>query len=95
MPDSRQLPDDLPVARTAIEPDEDATDALMRAARRAHIDLDADGRDPRLQEQVAADALDTLADYHRSHGDARDFVLLVDLWDRTFAVTPDAVEVFP
>lgn len=90
---SNQIPADLPVARTAVDDDEDVTDALLRAARRAHVDLD--GADPRLYDQIDASALDALTAHGRATEDAGDFVLVADLWDRTFVVRPDAVEVYP
>ncbi|WP_436924175.1 hypothetical protein [Halosimplex amylolyticum] len=88
-----QVPDDLPVARTAIEADEEATDALIRAAKRAHVDLD--GPDSRLYDQTDAGALDALAAHHRSREDTGDFVFVATLWERTFVVTPEAVQVYP
>ncbi|WP_415382242.1 hypothetical protein [Halosimplex sp. TS25] len=93
MPSPAQVPDDLPIARTAIEADEEATDALLRAAERAHVDLD--GPDPQLYDQIDAGALDALTAHHRSRGESGDFVLVADLWDRTFVLTPEAIEVYP
>jgi len=90
---SNQLPEDLPVARTAVDGDEEVTDALLRAARRAHVDLDE--ADPQLYDQIDAGALDALTAHGRTTEDAGDFVLVADLWDRTFVVRPDAVEVYP
>ncbi|MFC7141926.1 HalOD1 output domain-containing protein [Halosimplex aquaticum] len=93
MPGHEQVPNDLPVARTAIEDDEEATDALLRAADRAHVNVD--DPDPRLYDQIDPGALDALTAHHRSRDGAAEFVLVAPLWDRTFVVTPDAVEVYP
>ncbi|WP_123539143.1 hypothetical protein [Halosimplex salinum] len=93
MSSTEQVPDALPIARTAIEDEEEATDALLRAARRAHVELD--GTDPRLYDQIDAGALDALTDHNRSRETSGDFVLVADLWDRTFVVRPTAIEVFP
>jgi hypothetical protein len=90
---SSQVPEDLPIARTAVDDDEEVTDALLRAARRAHVDLDES--DPNIDDQIGAGALDTLTAHARADEAAADFVLVADLWGRTFVVRPDAVEVFP
>jgi hypothetical protein len=90
---SDQIPADLPIARTAVDDDEETTDALLRAAERAHVDLDE--ADPQLYDQIDAGALDTLTAHGRATDDAGDFVLVADLWSRTFVVRPDAVEVYP
>jgi len=92
MTPTTRVPDEPPIARTAVDADEDATDALFRAARRAHIDLD---EVEQLHDRVDADALDALLSHHR-RGDADgEFTLAVDLWGRTFVVRPGAVEVYP
>jgi len=90
---TKQSTDPLPIARTAIDDDEEATDALLRAARRAHVDLD--DADPQLYDQIDAGALDGLVAHHRGSEANGEFALTVDLWDRTFVVHADAVEVFP
>ncbi|WP_135362905.1 HalOD1 output domain-containing protein [Halosimplex halophilum] len=88
-----RIPGDTPIARTAVDDDEEATDALLRAARRAHVDLDE--ADPQLYDQIDAGALDSLTAHSRANERSGDFVLVADLWDRTFVVRPDAVEVYP
>ncbi|WP_436929643.1 hypothetical protein [Halosimplex halobium] len=88
-----RIPEDTPIARTAVGDDEEATDALLRAARRAHVDLD--GPDPQLYDQIDAGALDNLTAHNRANEGSGEFVLVVGLWDRTFVVRPDAVEVYP
>ncbi|WP_459191437.1 HalOD1 output domain-containing protein [Halosimplex sp. J119] len=93
MPATEQIPDDLPVARAAIGSDETATDAILRAAERAHVDLDHPS--PRLHDQIDADALDALVSHHRSQEGPNDFVFVSKIWDRTFVLTPDSVEVYP
>ncbi|MFB6140514.1 MAG: hypothetical protein ABEJ26_08780 [Halosimplex sp.] len=93
MPETQQMPDDPPIAHTAVAEDEETTDALFRAARRAHVGLD-ESNGP-LHDQVDADALDALTAHHRSRDDSGDFVLVVDLWGRTFVVTHESVRVFP
>jgi len=90
---TKQPTDALPIARTAIDDDEEATDALLRAARRAHVDLDE--VDPQLYDQIDAGALDGLVAHHRDRAAGGEFALTVDLWDRTFVVHADAVEVYP
>ncbi|QPV62540.1 hypothetical protein I7X12_17685 [Halosimplex litoreum] len=89
---SNQIPEDLPIARTAVD-DEAVTDALLRAARRAHVDLDE--ADPQIYDQIDAGALDALTAHGRATEAAGDFVLVADLWGRTFVVRPDAVDVYP
>ncbi|ELZ24895.1 hypothetical protein C475_11680 [Halosimplex carlsbadense 2-9-1] len=92
MTPSTLVPDEPPIARIAVDADEEATDGLFRAARRAHIDLD---EVEQLHDRVDADALDTLLSHHR-RGDADgEFTLAVGLWDHTFVVRPDTVEVYP
>ncbi|QLH84062.1 HalOD1 output domain-containing protein [Halosimplex pelagicum] len=91
MTPSTRVPDEPPVARVGIDADEDATDALFRAARRAHLDLD---EVEQLHDRIDADALDRLLSHHRRSDADGEFTLAVDLWDRTFVVRPDAVEVY-
>ena len=93
MTQAERVPDDLPVARTAVEDDEETTDALLRAAKRAHVDLN--DVEPALYDQTEAGALDTLTAHHRSRGLDSDFVVVAELWDRTFVITPDSVEAYP
>jgi len=88
-----QVPEDLPIARTAVVEGEETTDALLRAAQRAHVDLDDD--EPSLYDQIDAGALDTLTAHHRSRELDSDFVVVAELWDRTFVITPDSVEAYP
>ena len=88
-----QVPDDLPVARTAVADDEETTDALLRAAGRAHVDVD--DVDPLLYDQIDAGVLDTLMAHHCSRDLDSDFVLVAELWERTFVITPHDIEVYP
>lgn len=91
----QRVPDDLPGTRTPIEDDEAATDALLRAAKRAHVGLRAESEDSQLHTQIDADALDRLTDHHESVPTASDYVIVVELWDQTFVIKPDVIEVFP
>ncbi|WP_436910355.1 HalOD1 output domain-containing protein [Halosimplex marinum] len=88
---STRVPDDPPIARAAVGADEDATDALLRAARRAHLDLDEVDS---LHGRIDAGALDALVAHHRRRDTDGEFTLAVDLWGHTFVVRPDAVEVY-
>jgi len=95
MSELQRVPDDLPVTRTPIDDDEATTDALLRAAKRAHVDLDLEAGDSQLHTQIDADALDRLTDHHESLSTSSDYVIVVELWERTFVIKPDVVEVFP
>jgi len=90
MTPAEQVPDDLLIARTAVEKYEETTDALLRAAERAHIDLD--DVEPALYDQIEAGALDILTAHHRSRNLDSDFVVVTELRGRTFVITPDSVE---
>ena len=92
MTPAEQVSDDLPIARTAVEDDEETTDALLRAADSAHIDLD--DVDSPLYDQIDTSALDALTAHHRSRDLDSDFIVVAELWERTFVVTPHAVEVY-
>ncbi|QLH79074.1 hypothetical protein HZS55_18005 [Halosimplex rubrum] len=89
---STRVPDEPPIAHISIDDDEAATDALFRAARRAHLDLD---EVERLHDQIDAGALDSLLSHHRRSDADGEFTLVADLWDHTFVVRPEAVEVYP
>jgi len=93
MTPAEQVHDDLPIARTAVEEYEETTDALLRAAERAHVDLD--DVEPALYDQIDSGALDLLTAHHRSRNLDSDFVVVAELWDRTFVITPDSVEAYP
>jgi len=79
-------------ARTVVEPEESATDALVRAARRT--DVDPLARDNRVHDVVDGDALDRLFAQPRSDPDPDRTKLVLGLWDRVFVVTPLEVEAY-
>ncbi|PSP66553.1 hypothetical protein BRC79_07495, partial [Halobacteriales archaeon QH_8_67_27] len=92
MTPAEQAPDNLSVARTAIADDEETTDALLRAADSAHVDID--DVDFPLYDQIDTSALDTLTAHHRSRDLDSDFIVVAEPWERTFVVTLHAVEVY-
>jgi len=86
-----QPPDRQPDARVVVEPDESTTDALVRAAEKAEVDLTGPGA--WVQDLVDGHALDRLflEPDPESEGQA---TLVLELWGHTFALTPGTVEVY-
>ena len=88
---TRAKTDDTPLARTRID-DERPSDALLRAAERAHVGLG--GCERTLHDQADADALDRLLSALASRPVDGECRVRVDLWDCRFVVTPGVVEVY-
>ncbi|PSP51215.1 hypothetical protein BRC67_07905 [Halobacteriales archaeon QH_3_68_24] len=89
--DMLELPNRSPDASTTVEPGESTTDALARLAERVGADLTR--TDPRLQDVVDGNALDRLFSVGEATNDART-VLVLELWDRLFVLTPVEIEVY-
>ena len=89
--DMLELPNRSPDASTTVEPGESTTDALARLAER--VDADLTRTDPRLQDVVDGNALDRLFSVGEATNDART-VLVLELWDRLFVLTPVKIEVY-
>jgi len=81
-----------PDARVVVEPDESTTDALVRAAEQAGVDLTGPGA--WVQDLVDGHALDRLfLDCDPEADDGR-ATLLLELWEHVFVLTPTTVEVY-
>jgi hypothetical protein len=87
-----ERPDRQPAARTVVEPPESTTDALLRAAKQADVDLSGPGA--WVQDLVDGDALDRLFLDPESGSDAGRAALLLELWDHLFVLTPAEIEVY-
>jgi len=87
-----ERPDREPTARTVVEPSESTTAALVRAAGQAGVDLSGPGA--WVQDVVDGDALDRLfLDPENGTSEGR-AVLVLELWDHLFVLTPAEIEVY-
>ena len=87
-----ERPDREPAARTVVEPSESTTVALVRAAKQADVDLSGPG--VWVQVVVDGDALDRLFLDPESGSDSGRAVLVLELWDHVFVLTPAEIEVY-
>jgi|GEM_PF-1365106 len=85
-------PERPPDASVAVEPDESTTDALVRAAERAGVDLAGPGA--WVQDLVDGHALDRLFLDPDPESDDGRATLVLELWGHTFVLTPGTVEVY-
>jgi hypothetical protein len=85
-------PERPPDARVVVEPTESTTDALVRAAEQADIDLAGPGA--WMQDLVDGHALDRLFLDHDPETDDGRATLLLELWGHVFVLTPATVEVY-
>jgi len=83
---------EAPRARTQIRDDELPSDAVLRAADEANVDLDSGG--PLLYDYVDVDALNRLLSVARSRSEHGDCTVEISLWGRPFVLTPRSVEVY-
>lgn len=87
-----ERPDRPPAAQTVVEPSESTTDALVRVAGQAGVDLS--GRGAWVQDVVDGDALDRLFLDPSSRADGGRAALMLELWGHLFVLTPAEVEVY-
>jgi hypothetical protein len=85
-------PDRQPDARVVVEPDESTTEALVRAAKRAGVDLAGPGA--WVQDLVDGHALDRLFLDPDPESDDGRATLVLELWGHTFVLTPRTVAVY-
>jgi hypothetical protein len=85
-------PDRPPDARVVVEPGESTTDALVRAAERAGVDLAGPGA--WVQDVVDGHALDRLFLHREPETDGCGATLVLELWGHVFVLTPGTVEVY-
>lgn len=87
-----ERPDREPAARTVVEPSESTTAALVRAAGQAGVDLSGPGA--WVQDVVDGDALDRLFLDPETGTSGGRAMLLLELWDHLFVLTPAEIEVY-
>jgi hypothetical protein len=85
-------PDRSPDARVVVDPDESTTDALVRAAEQADVDLAGPGA--WVQDLVDGHALDHLFLHSGTGSDDGRATLVLELWGHTFVLTPGTVAVY-
>lgn len=83
---------DSPDVRLTFTNQESASMMLLSAATEAGVDLE-DNQVP-LHDVSDGDALDRLFAKARAEGAERRCITLLELWDRTFVIDPEAVEVY-
>jgi hypothetical protein len=83
---------ETPRVRTRIRDDELPSDAVLRAADDADVDLDSRG--PLLYDYLDVDALNRLLSVARSQSENGECTVEISLWGRPFVITPTVVEVY-
>jgi len=81
-----------PVVCTEIRDDELPSDAVLRAADDADVDLDSSG--PLLYDYLDVDALNRLLSVARSQSRDGECAVEISLWGRPFVITPTVVEIY-